>query len=137
MTDTLKTHRDVQLASCDTNLVSWIHYRINPNAHRWAKSGNPVIASMHEYLRLVMYAHVIGYASRTYSGIPASDALIAREAINIPKKVRDAALNYAVNDGLLERRDEHGVMRYRPTSHFDWVLKGQPGYQGDVFDYYF
>ena len=126
----MKTHRDVQLASCYTNLVGWIHYRMDPNAHRWAGSGNPVIDSIDEYIRLFMWARVIGCASRTYSGVPASDALIAREAINIPKKVRDAALNFAVNDGLLERREEHGVMRYRSTDLFDWVLEGQPGYQG-------
>ena len=132
MTDTLKTHRDVQLASCYTNLVSWIHYRMDPSGHtRWQPGdGDPVIASLDEFIRLSMWARVIGCASRTYSGVPASDALIAREAINIPKKVRDAALNFAVNDGLLERREEHGVMRYRSTDLFDWVLEGQPGYQG-------
>ena len=100
--------------------MNWCYYVSGTSGPRYDADDIP----MHEYLRLVMWTRVIDSAQRCYSGVPASDALIAREAINVPKKVRDDALHCAVTHGLLERRKERGFNRYHPTDLFTDVILG-------------
>ena len=132
----MNSSENIRLGKIHTNLMNWIYYNEKgaprpgtvPYQHLKENAGDVVI---HEYLRLVMWAEVIGLAALRWNGIPASDGMIAKHALNIPKKVRDAALNFAVNLGLLERRAKthpgaaSGIPRYYPTDLYFDVIKGR------------
>ena len=116
----MNEYPQIKLDDSDERLINWIN-RIQNQLHAGMRAEG--IIPLHEYLRLVMYIRVLQCASRRYTGVPASDDLIAREALGIPKSVRNNALSFFVNTKLLEKRKEHGTVRYYPTQYYYDVVK--------------
>lgn len=111
----------IELDPFNAHLMNWIYHKQN-QPHAGMRAALPDIP-LHEYLQLVMYMRVLQCADRTYTGVPASEDLIAREASPVPKSVRKNALRFFVITGVLEKREEHGTIRYYPTQYLTDVLK--------------
>ena len=116
----MNEYPQIKLDDSDERLINWI-YRIQNRLHAGMRADATI--PLHEYLRLVMFIRVLQCANRRYTGLPASDDLIAREASPIPKSVRNDALSFFVNTRLLEKRKEYGTMRYYPTQYLSDVLQ--------------
>ena len=116
----MNEYPQINLDDSNERLINWI-YRKRHQLHAGMRADATI--PLHEYLQLVMYIRVLQCADRTYTGVPASDDLIAREASPVPKSVRNNALSFFVRTGLLEKREEHGTMRYYPTQSLSDVLQ--------------
>lgn len=116
----MSEYPQIKLDDSNERLINWV-YRKRHQLHAGMRADATI--PLHEYLQLVMYIRVLQCADRTYTGVPASEALIAREALSVPKSVRENALRFFVITGLLEKREEHGTMRYYPTQSLSDVLQ--------------
>ena len=116
----MNEYPQIKLDDSNERLINWV-YRKRHQLHAGMRADATI--PLHEYLRLVMFIRVLQCANRRYTGLPASDDLIAREASPVPKSVRKYALRFFVITGLLEKREEHGTMRYYPTQSLSDVLQ--------------